>query len=208
MDIQELAKRLEGMHTVTTIAKTLNISRRTAVNYVSELRKKGFVEVLRGKRKVRMYKIRTFKKLNKGYPGLIETINTNSKVKIVSRYDERVYTHKLTVEEAVVKAVLTREFRVILASLGLFNKIKDWHLLNKFAVEYGVEREIGTLYDTAREVIKVRRMDERTRKSLLLSKAKNKFIINGLRSKDFQHIEKIWNIKIPFNKSDLEVYKE
>lgn len=208
MNIQELAKKLEGIHTVQTISKILNISKRTAINYIWKLRKKGLVETIYGKRKIRMYKIKAIRKLERGYPGLYDMINENSKVKIVPRYSTRIYTHKLTIEEAIVKAVKTKEFRIILASLGLFNKIKNWHLLNEFAKKEEIGRKLGALYDTARKVIKLKRMDNRTKKSLLRSKVNDKSIINGLKTKDFKDIEEIWNVYIPFNKSDLEVYKE
>lgn len=208
MDMQELAKRLEGIHTALTISKILNISKRTAINLIWKLRKEGLVETIYGKRKIRMYKIRTTKKVDKGFPSLYEIINKNSKVKVIPRYNIIIHTHKLTIEEAVVQSLNTKDFRVILASLGLFNKIKRWALVNKFAKKYNVGRQIGALYDTAKRVIKVKRMDERTRKSLLKSKIKDKFIIKGLKTKDFIEIEKEWKVYVPFNKSDLEVYKE
>ena len=50
----------------------------------------------------------------------------------------------------------------------------------------------------------------RTRKALLNSKIKNKYIIPNLRGKlnHFLNIEKEWGIYVPFNKGDLERYKE
>ena len=52
MDLNQTAKTLEGLQTVDTVAKTLNISRRTAINTVWKLRKKGLVETDYGKRKI------------------------------------------------------------------------------------------------------------------------------------------------------------
>lgn len=208
MDIQGLAKKLEGLQTVSSISKILDIDRRTAINYIFLLRKKGFVGTLYGKRKIRMYRIRTVQRKERGYEGLYEIINKNSKVKLVEPYREIVYTHKLSFEEAIVRAVKSGKFRLILASLGLFNKIKNWHRLFIFAKKENVGRKIGALYDITRKIIKVKKMDERTRKALLKTKMDNKFIVDKVKSKDFKEIGKIWKVYIPFNKADLEVYKE
>ena len=51
-------------------------------------------------------------------------------------------------------------------------------------------------------------MDIRTKKALLKGKLKDKYIIKRIKSTDFKDIEKKWNVFIPFNKADLEVYKE
>jgi len=208
MEIFEIAKKLEGLQTVNSIAINLNIGRRTAINYVWKLRKNGYAETIYGKRKIRMYKISPIRPVKTGYPGLYEFLNQNSKIKIYAPYLNRIYDHKPTAEEIIVKAIQTGDFRTVLSALNLFNKIKDWHLLSEIAKKENVGRKIGALYDAAKTTIRVRRMDERTRKSLLKSKIDDKFIIKYARTKDLQHIEKIWNVYLPFNKADLEAYKE
>jgi hypothetical protein len=208
MNIEKLAKRLEGLQTVSSICKLLKVDRRTAINYISMLRKKGFLETVYGKRRIRMYRISPAVKRKAGYPGLYETINKYSKVKVISRYEHKVYTHELTAEEAIVRAVKTGRFRVILAALGLFNRIEDWHLLNKLSKKEKIGRKIGALYNTARKSFRVKRIDERTRKSLLKSRTDDRYIVDKIKSRDFKDIEKTWKVYIPFNKADLEVYKE
>ncbi|MEK6946125.1 MAG: hypothetical protein AABX32_00810 [Nanoarchaeota archaeon] len=208
MEIHELAKKLEGLQTVESIAKNLDVGRRTAVNYVGNLRKKGFVETIYGKRKIRMYRISPFGAKKTGYPGLYEFLNQNSKIKIYPPYANRIHDHKPTAEEMIVKAVQTGDFRTVLSSLSLFNKITDWALLSETAKKENVGRKIGALYDAARIIIRIRRMDERTRKSLLKSRIDSKFIVKNARTKDLKNIEKKWNVYLPFNKADLEAYKE
>ena len=208
MDLFGLAKKLEGLQTVETIAKHLDIDRRTAINYIWKLRKEGLVETIYGKRKIRMYRILRIKPIKAGYPGLYEVLNKNSKIKIYAPYINRIYDHKPSAEEIIVRAVQTGDFRTILSALNLFNKIKDWSLLSELAKKANIGRKIGALYDAARTIIRVRRMKERTRKSLLKSKIENKFIVKHARTKDLTHIEKIWNVYLPFNKADLEAYKE
>ena len=208
MEVFELAKKLEGLQTIGSIAHSLSVNRRTAINYVSVLRKKGFAETIYGKRKIRMYRISPLKVLRSGCIGFYEFLNQNSKIKIYAPYLHRIYGHKMSAEEAIVKSIKTGEFRVILSSLALFNKIKDWSYLSRLARNENVGRQVGALYDTARIVMKTKKIDKRTRKALLKDKIKDKFIVKNARTKDLNYIEKIWKVYLPFNKADLEAYKE
>src|SRR3989338_354947 len=208
METYELAKKLEGLQTVESIAKNLNIGRKTAINYACLLRKNGLAETIYGKRKIRMYRISPIKPVKKGHPGLYEFLNQNSKIKIYAPYVNRIYDHKPTAEEMIAKAVQTGDFRTVLSALSLFNKSTDWALLSEIAKKANIGRKIGALYDTARTIIRARKMDERIKKSLLKSKITGKFIVKNARTKDLKNIEKKWNVYLPFNKADLEAYKE
>ena len=203
-----MAKKLEGLQTVDSIAKNLGIGRKTAINYVWLLRKGGFVETVYGKRKIRMYRISPLKAAKLGYPGLYEFLNQNSKIKVYAPYIERIYDRKPTAEDMIVKAVRTGDLRIILSSLALFNKVKNWQMLSQIARKERVGRKIGALYDAAKTIISVRYMDKRIRKALLNSKIENKFIVKNARTRDLKHIEKIWRVYLPFNNADLEAYKE
>ena len=207
MELLKIAKELEGLQTVNSIAKQLNVDRRTSINYAWALRKKGFLENVYGGR-VKLYRINPLIKRKTGY-SFYELLNKYSKVKLAVREDYIIHSEREpSVEEILVRAVKNDNFRVVLASLGLFNKIRSWSRLYKFAKNYNVRRKIGALYDVAREIIRVRRMDDKTRKLLLNAKNEERYIIPRFKSKSFQDIEKKWNIYIPFNKADLEVYKE
>ena len=96
----------------------------------------------------------------------------------------------------------------MLSSLALFNKVKNWQRLSQIARKELIGRKIGALYDAARTVIRVRKMDKKTRKALLRSNIDNNFIVKNARTKDLKQIEKEWNVYLPFNKADLEAYKE
>ena len=208
MHLINIAKRLEGLQTVDSVAKNLDIDRRTAINYVWMLRKEGFVETIYGKRKIRMYSVSPFKKIKFGYAGLYEFLNQNSKIKVYAPYIERIYGHKPTAEDMIVKAIKTGDLRTILSSLALFNKVKNWSRLSQIARKEMIGRKIGALYDAARTIIRVKRMDKKTRKALLNSEIEDKFIIKNARTKDLNHIEDEWRVHLPFNKADLEAYKE
>jgi|SRR3989338_4757631 len=208
MDLISIAKRLEGLQTVESLAKNLGINRNTAINYLWMLRKKGFVETVYGKRKIRMYRISPLLKNKFGYPGLYEYLNQNSKIKIYAPYIERVYDHKPTSEEMIVKAVKTGDLRTVLSSLALFNKVHNWKNLNQIAGKEMVGRKVGALYDAAKSAIRVKHMDARTKKALLNSRIDDKYIVKNAKTRDLMHIEKRWNVYLPFNKADLEAYKE
>ena len=208
MSLIEIAKKLEGLQTVNSLTKNLNVDRRTAINYVCKLRKEGFVETIYGKRKIRMYRISPVKAVKEGYSGLYDFLNQNSKIKVYAPYTERIHDHNPGVEEMIVRAVKTHNLRTILSSLALFNKVEDWQNLGKIAKKECIGRKIGALYDAARTVIRVRRMDKKTRKALLSSKVEDKFIVKHARTNDLNQIERVWKVYLPFNKADLEAYKE
>ena len=203
----ETIKKLEGLQTIETIQNKLGITRPTAVKYVYEMRKKGFVETKGGGKQPRFYRISALKLKETGNPGLIETINKYSRIKIRGM-KTRIIGKKLTLEEGIIRAIESKDFRVILASLGLFNHIKNWSLLYKLAKEKGLRKEVGALYDVARSTIKTKRMDKRIYDKLLSEKNKKRFIVNGLKSMDFRDIENKWDVFLPFNKKDFWRYKE
>ena len=207
MKWQELAKNLEGLQTIRTIRKKLGVSQRTAINYAYELRKRGFLTETRGNNKTRIYEVRALPSVSHGYPGLYDVINSNSRVKLTKPYEHRVY-HEMSIEEAIIKAIKTEDYRVILASLALFGKVKNWALLHKLAKKDGLLRHVGALYQVAKKCVRVKKMDMRIMKSMKQNSYKQKFIVPKMKSKDFIYIEKEWGVLIPFNKSDLYRYKE
>jgi len=203
---KEIAKKNEGFHTVESFSKSMGIKRETAINYLYFMRKKGFVETKRGKKGKRLYEIMPLKLKKIGHPGLYETINRYSSLKLTMPIEER-SDHKITPEEAVVRAILTRDFRVVLASLELFKKTKDWWLLYNFSKKCGVERFVGALYSLSRKLFKVRSIDKRVLGLLKKSRIRERYIIPRARSSDFKEIEKEWKVYIPFSKSDVQRLK-
>ncbi len=202
IDISELAKKLEGMHTAETLASELNVSIRTAINIASKLRKAGYLHYYSAGRKKRIYQISPMRFRLLGRPGLYETINKYSKIKIKEPFNHRIHDRKFSIEEALVLAINSENIRLILSSLNLFAHIKNWGLLNNLAKRYNLQRNIGALYDVTKLIIKIKKMDERTRNSLLRGNGRE-YIIKDLSSKDFKSIEEKWRIKMPLNFNDL-----
>ena len=194
MDIKTLAKRLEGLHTVETIQDKLKISRRTAINYVSTLRKEGYVNALRGRGK-RLYSISPIIMKLDGEFGLHETINRYSNVKLTIPYHNRIHGKKYRVEDAIIEAIKTENYRVIIAAMPLFNHVKDWSLLYRLAKENNVANRVGALYDLARTIIRTKKMDKRT--ELSLNRYRKKAYLIGInQEKEYKDIGKKWLKKV------------
>ncbi len=205
---ENVVRKLEGLQTVDTISKKLGIKRRTAIQYVSHLRKKGLAETVRGGRKIRVYRIARVPQIKIGNPGYYETLNENSPIKIWEPYEHRVIGREISVEETIAWASSTNVNRVHLAVLALFNKVKDWSRLYKWALHFNSRRKVGALYDVARKIVRVKKMDGRIRKKLLMAKSEKRYMYPYVKSKSFKDIEKRWRVFIDLNWADLMRYKE
>jgi len=202
---RETAKEVEGIYSVEALAKRMGVGKRTAVNYVHELRKKGFVETMRGKRGKRLYKINPLRLRNIGNPGIYDLLNRYSSLKLQSGVRERIVGYRIEKpEELLVRALLTRDFRVVLSAVELFRIIKDWKYLYSLAKKHKLERFIAALYFLSRRYFRVRRMDHRMLNMIRKSKIKERYLIPNIESSDFKDIQKEWGVFLPFNKSDMD----
>jgi DNA-binding Lrp family transcriptional regulator len=206
MKIKLILKKLEGTHNIESIMGTLGIARSKAIYYIYRLRKQGYVKTKRLDNNRRLYNISFENKL--GGTSYYEIINKYSPIKITSQEIYKVYGKEPSLEETLVYAVKTQRLRIVLASLALFKMIGDWPELYRLAKANHIERQIGALYDLSRLIMRTRKMTKRFRNHALPNGNPSfNYVIKGLKSKDFQDIEKIWKIYLPFNKSDLEDYK-
>ncbi|MBS3145871.1 hypothetical protein J4414_03655, partial [Candidatus Woesearchaeota archaeon] len=116
-----------------------------------------------GGKKKRIYRI-TARKQRKRQEGMFDIINKYSpNMKIREWYDHQVHG-VYGPEEALIDALQTQSFRLILASMRLFNHIKDWKKIYKLAKENNCWQKVGALYDVSRLFFKVKKMPERYRK--------------------------------------------
>lgn len=202
----KLVNKLEGIQTIKSISSLLGINKKKAIYYVFRLRKKGYVKTKRTKDKTRVYSIS--KEHKAGGESYYEIINQNSPIKIAARHTHKVYGKKISLEEALIFAIKTRDLRTILAALALFKKINNWKELYELAKKNKLKREVGALYSLARKIMKTKKITKRFMTlSLPKKEDKYKYIIQGMKSKDFKEIEKEWKIYLPFNMADMEEYK-
>lgn len=203
MDIDKL-KKIQGKHTVETISYLLNLSRQSTINLISKLKKEGYLIAKGGGHQKRIYMISTKKQIKKKYDGMFDILNKYSPDKVVPYY-EHIPHYKYFVEDAIVDLACFDDIRILVNMLPLFNHVNSWSRLYLLAKEKKVRKKVGALYDLAREFTKVRKIPNKTRDLML--KSSDKFSFKS-SSGDFLDIEKLWGVKIPFNKNDLEVYKK
>lgn len=197
-------RKIEGKQTIETVMKQTSLSKESALNLLSLLRKKGYVRTEGGGKQKRIYTIST-KKVQEG-TGLFTLLNKYAKLKIVPSFVHIVHG-RYTEENALIDAIEVHNFRTLQAAIYLFGHIKDWTKLHKLAKKKHVEPIVGALYDFARTVVRTRRMPEHTRQALLRMRTKKKLKIlphTQTDSSQIKVIEHLWNVKLPFSKQDQE----
>ena len=199
MEDIKLLRRIEGLHTIETLQKELNLTKQSTINLISKLRKEEYITLFAGGgKKKRIYRI-TARKQRKRQEGMFDIINKYSpNMKISEWYDHQVHG-VYGPEEALIDALQTQSFRLILASMRLFNHIKDWKKIYKLAKENNCWQKVGALYDVSRLFFKVKKMPERYRKR----KYKKWIKLTQLKKKNFPKISEKWHVYISFNKYDL-----
>ena len=103
-------------------------------------------------------------------------------------------------EEALIDAIQTSSFRLILASLRLFNHIKNWPKLYQLSKEKDCWQKVAALYDVAKLFLKVRTMPKRYENL----KIEKKWVqLTQLKKINFPNIAQKWKVYIPFNQNDI-----
>ncbi len=205
MKTKKAVQILSGIQTIESVMDALGADKKRAIYHIHRLRKQGYVKTKRLRNNRRVYSISFENRL--GGNSYYDIINKYSPIKIATPTVYRIYGKVPSAEETLVYALKTKSFRTILAALALFRRIKDWAAVYRLVKESGIKRQVGALYDLARGMIKVRRMTKRFRKySLPKDEDGFEYVIPGLRFREFGHIEKIWKVRLPFNKKDLEAY--
>ena len=196
---EEKLRKIEGLQTVETVSEILGFSRQGTINLLSKLKKERHVTIWEGGNKKRIYKI-TLRKQRKRKPGMFDIINKYSPImKVNLWYDHQVYG-KYGPEEALVDAIQTQSFRLIIASLRLFQHINDWKRLYNLAKEKDCWQQVGALYDLSKLYFRVRKIPKNyiktnCRKWKKLTQLKDR--------KNYPDIEKKWHVHIPFNRKDM-----
>lgn len=207
MNTNELIEKVNGVQTIESIKSTLNVDRTRAIYLIYRLRKRGYVITKQDSNNSRIYFISRQNKL--GGTSYIDIINENSPVKLSSSEVYKIYGRPVSIEETIIYALKTHRLRYILASLGLYKKIRDWVELYRLAKKNDLVREVGALYDLVWNTFpRIKKMSRFFKHWALLKTEPNfRFIIPNLKSKDFSSIEEKWKVFIPFSSEDLKEYR-
>src|SRR3990167_10403855 len=192
----ELLWKLEGLHTVETAAEKLGITRQATLNLLCRLKKEQHVTVSGGGKIKRIYKITIRKQLPRVL-GMFDIINKYSPhMKLNPWYDHQVHG-TYGPEEALIDAIQTQSFRVILASLHLFRHINNWPKLYQLAKQKDSWQKIAALHDLAKLYFKIRHLPQKYQQ---LKTKKKYYIIKEYPTKEtkFQPITQKWHVNIPF----------
>lgn len=197
MNREDLLRRLEGLHNVETVAEALKIKKQSAINLLSKLKRKGYVTVSKHKRS--LYKI-SMRKQRQRDPGMFDIINKyNKNMKLMPWYDHQVHG-AYGPEDALIDAIQTESFRVILASMRLFSHINNWPKLYKLAKEKGIWQKVGALYDLSKRFFRVTKIPKIYPQHDGIRWSK----LTQLKKMNFPTIAKKWHVYIPFNEYDME----
>jgi len=149
-----------GKYTVRTYATENHLTRQSAINKLSKLKKQGYVTVQGGGQQKRIYTIHN--KPQTPANGFYSVVNKYSPEKLNPSFKHRTIG-KYTIEHAIIDGIRIGDARTLEATTHLFRHITNWKRLFHLAKKHGYTREIHTLYGKARKSFKTRTMPKRYR---------------------------------------------
>lgn len=199
-NLDEILWKMQGLQTAETVAEELGLTKQSAINLLSKLKKLGYVTTKGGGKQKRLYKITTTIQRPRK-EGMFDILNKyNPNFKLNPWYDHQVHG-EYGVEEAIVDAIKTKSFRAILASLRLFSHVKDWRKLQRLAKEKDVWQEVGSMSELARKYFKAKNPFNNPE----IKNKRTKYLIRDYKTyeESFMPITRKWKVYIPFRKGDL-----
>ena len=148
----------QGKYTIEAFAEQQKLTRQSALNLLSKLKKQSLAEVNGGGRRKRIYTIHVLPK--KKTNGFYDLVNKYSPEKLHPEFEHYV-NGRYTIEHAVIDGIKIGGTRALGAASYLFAHITNWKRLFNMAKKYKLEKEVMQLYTKARADIKCRRMPAR-----------------------------------------------
>lgn len=148
----------EGKFTLELFAKTQKLTKQSALNKLSKLKKLGFVSVSGGGKQKRIYTI--FNKPQKKQNGFYQIVNKYSPQKLNPTFEHYTYGN-YTIEHAIVDGLKFKDIRTKQAISHLFRHIKNWKRLFGLAKKENMVNELYNQYTFARKITKCKTMPKR-----------------------------------------------
>jgi hypothetical protein len=147
-----------GKYTVETFAKQAGITKQSALNKLSKLKREGYVTVSGGGAQKRIYTLHKTRQEEQN--GFYTLINKYAPEKLVPKFKHAV-VGKYSVEHAIIDGLKIGDVRTLQATQHLFRHVTNWKRLFDLAKKQGVANDVLELYKKARQNTKVKRMPKR-----------------------------------------------
>lgn len=151
----------EGKYTIEKVMEEKQLTRQSATNLLSKLKKQNLVKVSGGGKQKRIYTV--YKLPQKETNGFYNIINKYSPEKLQPKFEHYV-NGTYTIEHAIIDGIKIKDVRTLEATTYLFKHIKNWKRLFDLARKENLEEEVIETYSRARKTIKCRKMPKRYNK--------------------------------------------
>ena len=151
-------KYKEGKYTIERFAEDHNLTRQSAINLLSKLKKQRYLTVSGGGKQKRIYTIYKFPK--RPTNGFYDIVNKYSPEKLYPKFEHYI-KGRYTVEHAIIDGLKISDIRTLEATKYLFKHVANWKLLIDMAKKENLLRKVLNLYNNARSTIKCRKMPKR-----------------------------------------------
>jgi len=152
---------MEGKYTLELFAEKKGLTKNSALNLLSKLKKQGYITVSGGGKQKRIYTI--YKTPQEQANGFYTIVNKYSPEKLVPKF-KHIVKGKYTVERAIIDGIKIGDVRTLTATEHLFRHLKNWKLLFDLAKKNKVIGKLHLLYKSARKNTKTKTMPKRYEK--------------------------------------------
>lgn len=150
-----------GKYTVELFAEKQNLTRQSALNKLSGLKKQRLVSVSGGGRQKRIYTV--YKKPKNPENGFFSIVNKYSPIKLNPKFEHYVYG-RYTIEHAIIDGLAFEDIRTKRAVSHLFRHISDWKRLFDLAKQRNLVDKLYKQYKYAKTMTKCRTMPKKYQK--------------------------------------------
>ena len=147
-----------GKYTVETFADEEGMTRQSALNKLSRLKKEGYVTVSGGGPQKRIYTLHN--KPQEPANGFYTIVNRYSPEKLVPKF-KHVVRGTYTIEHAIIDGIKIGDARTRETTQHLFRHITNWKRLFDLAKKEHLSQDVRALYENARKNMRVKRMPKR-----------------------------------------------
>lgn len=149
---------MEQIFTIEKFAEKKNLTKQSALNLLTKMKKQELVQVSGGGKQKRLYKV--FDKPQRKTNGFYDLVNKYSPEKLVPKFRHFTYG-KYGIENAIIDGLKINDARTRESIMHLFRHVKDWRLLHELSKKERLKKQLILLYEQAKKKTRVKKMPER-----------------------------------------------